>query len=83
MITLKRGSCSAEVYTFGGVVTSFKKNGRDLLYVRPDAKFDKSKPISGAFYMVQFLCLCILLSDDYDYDYDYDDGDKFSTPRGG
>lgn len=47
MITLKRGSCSAEVYTFGGVVTSFKKNGRDLLYVRPDAKFDKSKPISG------------------------------------
>ena len=39
---------SAEVYLFGGVVTSFKpKGGDDVLYVRPDAKFDKSKPISG------------------------------------
>lgn len=39
---------TAEVYLFGGVVTSFKpKGGDDVLYVRPDAKFDKSKPISG------------------------------------
>jgi hypothetical protein len=37
---------AAEVYLFGGVVTSFKpKGGDDVLYVRPDAKFDKSKPV--------------------------------------
>ena len=36
----------AEVYLFGGVCTSWKTGGRDVLYVRPDAKFDKSKPIS-------------------------------------
>ena len=33
--------CTATAYLFGGVVTSFVKNGRDILYVRPDAKFDK------------------------------------------
>jgi glucose-6-phosphate 1-epimerase len=38
---------SAEVYLFGGVCTSWTVDGEDLLYVRPDAKFDKSKPISG------------------------------------
>eukprot|EP00854_Cymbomonas_tetramitiformis_P016796 gene16796-19954_t len=39
---------SAEAYLFGGVVTSWKPaGGDDVLYVRPDAKFDKSKPISG------------------------------------
>jgi glucose-6-phosphate 1-epimerase len=37
---------TAEVYLFGGVCTSWKTGGRDVLYVRPDAKFDKSKPIS-------------------------------------
>eukprot|EP00793_Prasinoderma_coloniale_P006751 PRCOL_00001581-RA len=37
----------AEVYLFGGVCTSWTVGGEDLLYVRPDAKFDKSKPISG------------------------------------
>ncbi|EEH52947.1 uncharacterized protein MICPUCDRAFT_49727 [Micromonas pusilla CCMP1545] len=37
----------ATAYLFGGVVTSFVKDGRDVLYVRPDAVFDKSKPISG------------------------------------
>ena len=48
MVTLKSGNATAEVYTFGGVVTSFQKGcGREVLYVRPDAKFDKSKPISG------------------------------------
>ena len=37
---------TATVYLFGGVVTSFKpKGGDDVLYVRPDAKFDKSKPV--------------------------------------
>eukprot|EP01025_Chloroclados_australasicus_P033516 TRINITY_DN34203_c0_g1_i1.p1 TRINITY_DN34203_c0_g1~~TRINITY_DN34203_c0_g1_i1.p1 ORF type:complete len:388 (-),score=51.68 TRINITY_DN34203_c0_g1_i1:229-1326(-) len=39
---------SAEIYLFGGCVTSWKQaNGSEVLYVRPDAKFDKSKPISG------------------------------------
>lgn len=50
-VTLKgTNGGEAEVYLFGGVVTSFKPanlNGADVLYVRPDAKFDKSKPISG------------------------------------
>jgi D-hexose-6-phosphate mutarotase len=33
---------------FGAVVTSWKQpSGDEVLYVRPDAKFDKSKPISG------------------------------------
>ena len=40
--------CTATAYLFGGVVTSFTKpDGREVLYVRPDAVFDKSKPISG------------------------------------
>eukprot|EP00963_Diacronema_lutheri_P003714 scaffold287_cov337-Pavlova_lutheri.AAC.77 len=45
-----RHSCgsSAEVYLFGGCVTSWKQaSGDEVLYVRPDAKFDGSKPISG------------------------------------
>ena len=47
-VTLKGTDGSvAEIYPFGGVVTSWVKDGRDVLYVRPDAKFDKSKPISG------------------------------------
>jgi len=48
-VTLARADgTSAQVYLFGGVVTSFKPKGAaDVLYVRPDAKFDKSKPISG------------------------------------
>lgn len=48
MATLKGTDGSvAEVYSYGGVCTSWVKDGRDVLYVRPDAKFDKSKPISG------------------------------------
>mmetsp|Transcript_13110 Transcript_13110/g.31600 ORF Transcript_13110/g.31600 Transcript_13110/m.31600 type:complete len:306 (+) Transcript_13110:62-979(+) len=40
--------CTATAYLFGGVVTSFTRaDGYDVLYVRPDAKFDKTKPISG------------------------------------
>jgi len=39
---------SAEVYLFGGVVTSYKDaEGTDFIAVRPDAKMDGSKPISG------------------------------------
>ena len=39
---------SAEVYLFGGVVTSYKDaEGTEFIAVRPDAKMDGSKPISG------------------------------------
>lgn len=39
---------SAEVYLFGGVVTSYKDSeGTEFIAVRPDAKMDGSKPISG------------------------------------
>ena len=39
---------TAEVVLHGGVVTSFKQaSGDEVLYVRPDAVFDRSKPISG------------------------------------
>ncbi|WOL17022.1 glucose-6-phosphate 1-epimerase [Canna indica] len=38
----------AEIYLFGGCVTSWKvPNGKDLLFVRPDAVFNGKKPISG------------------------------------
>jgi D-hexose-6-phosphate mutarotase len=37
-----------QVYLFGGAVCSWKQaSGDEVLYVRPDAVFDKSKPISG------------------------------------
>jgi len=39
---------SADVYLFGGVVTSYKDSeGTEFIAVRPDAKTDGSKPISG------------------------------------
>lgn len=39
---------SAEIVLFGGCITSWKQpSGDEVLYVRPDAVFDKSKPISG------------------------------------
>lgn len=39
--------CSeAEIYLFGGCVTSWKAaSGKDLLFVRPDAVFNGQKPI--------------------------------------
>ncbi|OAY73211.1 putative glucose-6-phosphate 1-epimerase [Ananas comosus] len=38
----------AEIYLFGACVTSWKvPNGKDLLFVRPDAVFNGKKPISG------------------------------------
>merc|ERR1719277_1193042 len=37
---------TAEIFTFGATVTSFKAPS-EVLFVRPDAKFDGSKPISG------------------------------------
>lgn len=42
------GWVTLQIYLFGGVVTSWKQpSGDEVLFVRPDAKFDKSKPISG------------------------------------
>ena len=39
---------SAEVYLYGGVVTSYiDGDGQEFIAVRPDAKMDGSKPISG------------------------------------
>jgi glucose-6-phosphate 1-epimerase len=39
---------SSEIYLFGGVVTSYKDaEGTEFIAVRPDAKMDGSKPISG------------------------------------
>jgi hypothetical protein len=39
---------SSDVYLFGGVVTSYKDGeGTEFIAVRPDAKMDGSKPISG------------------------------------
>ncbi len=38
----------AQIYLYGACVTSWKQAaGDEVLYVRPDAVFDKSKPISG------------------------------------
>ena len=39
---------SSEIYLFGGVVTSYTDaDGTEFIAVRPDAKMDGSKPISG------------------------------------
>ncbi|OAY57420.1 putative glucose-6-phosphate 1-epimerase [Manihot esculenta] len=47
VLTSPHGS-EAEIYLFGGCITSWKvPSGRDLLFVRPDAVFNKKKPISG------------------------------------
>lgn len=47
VLTSPHGS-EAEIYLFGGCITSWKiLSGKDLLFVRPDAVFNKKKPISG------------------------------------
>ncbi|KAF3441080.1 hypothetical protein FNV43_RR19366 [Rhamnella rubrinervis] len=47
VLTSAEGS-EAEIYLFGGCITSWKNtNGKDLLFVRPDAVFNNKKPISG------------------------------------
>lgn len=38
---------TSDVYLFGGVVTSYVADGQEFIAVRPDAKMDGSKPISG------------------------------------
>lgn len=46
-VKLANGSASADIYLFGGVVTSYIKDDVEYIAVRPDAKTDGSKPISG------------------------------------
>ncbi|OVA18743.1 Aldose 1-/Glucose-6-phosphate 1-epimerase [Macleaya cordata] len=47
VLTSVHGS-EAEVYLFGGCITSWKvSSDKDLLFVRPDAVFNGKKPISG------------------------------------
>lgn len=42
------GGTKAEIHLFGGCITSWTQPSKDeILYIRPDAKFDGSKPISG------------------------------------
>ena len=38
---------SSEIYLYGGCVTSYQQGGTEYIAVRPDAKMDGSKPISG------------------------------------
>jgi glucose-6-phosphate 1-epimerase len=38
---------TSEIYLYGGVVTSYVNDGVKYIAVRPDAKMDGSKPISG------------------------------------
>ncbi|XP_047971739.1 putative glucose-6-phosphate 1-epimerase [Salvia hispanica] len=46
ILTCIHGS-DAEVYLHGGCVTSWKVDGKELLFLRPDAIFNGEKPISG------------------------------------
>lgn len=46
-VKLTKGDSTADVYLYGGVVTSYIKEGVEYIAVRPDAKMDGSKPISG------------------------------------
>jgi len=46
-VKLTNGASSAEIYLLGGVVTSYVKDEVEYIAVRPDAKMDGSKPISG------------------------------------
>ncbi|KAM0970416.1 hypothetical protein FF1_018500 [Malus domestica] len=48
VVLTSAGGSEADAYLYGRVITSWKvPNGRDLLFVRPDAVFNKKKPISG------------------------------------
>jgi hypothetical protein len=56
---------SSEIYLFGGVVTSYKDGeGQEFIAVRPDAKMDGSKPISGGLSHCWPQVGSILLQDD-------------------
>lgn len=42
------GGSKVEIHLFGGCITSWTQPSKDeILFIRPDAKFDGSKPISG------------------------------------
>ncbi|XP_065622230.1 putative glucose-6-phosphate 1-epimerase isoform X2 [Quercus suber] len=48
VVLTSAGGSEADIYLYGGCVTSWNvANGKDLLFVRPDAVFNKKKPISG------------------------------------
>ncbi|KAL5557314.1 hypothetical protein UlMin_039550 [Ulmus minor] len=48
VVLTSSGGSEADIYLFGGCITSWKvPSGKDLLFVRPDAVFNKKKPISG------------------------------------
>jgi glucose-6-phosphate 1-epimerase len=47
IVRLSGGKDEAIVNLFGGCVTSYKTSGTEWIAVRPDAKLDGSKPISG------------------------------------
>lgn len=46
-VVLTSSGSEAELYLYGGCVTSWKVGSKDLLFVRPDAVFNGQKPISG------------------------------------
>jgi glucose-6-phosphate 1-epimerase len=46
-VKLVNGDSTSDIYLYGGVVTSYIKEGVEYIAVRPDAKTDGSKPISG------------------------------------
>jgi len=46
-VKLVSGESSSDIYLYGGVVTSYVNDGVEFIAVRPDAKMDGSKPISG------------------------------------
>ncbi|CAM9249151.1 unnamed protein product [Chrysoparadoxa australica] len=46
-LVIESGNCIATIYALGACVTSFKVGDHDYLAIRPDAKLDGSKPISG------------------------------------
>jgi hypothetical protein len=58
---LSDNGSSAEVYLYGGVVTSYKDaDGTEFIAVRPDAKMDGSKPISGGLsHCWPQVCTCL------------------------
>ncbi len=46
-VRLANGDSTSDIYLYGGCVTSYKVGGQEYIAVRPDAKMDGSKPISG------------------------------------
>jgi len=47
VVTITKGSSSATVSLFGATLTSWKPNGKEVLFVSKNSKFDKQKPIRG------------------------------------